>query len=134
MGVKRKVHSAEFKAKVALETLKGKKTINELAAEYGIHPNLVTNWKKQLQEQAASVFQIAGRQENEQKEAEELQALLYQQIGQLKVELDWLKKNLAPCTEEKRKLIEQTTRKLVSAVSVNWSVWPARLFIIRLNR
>jgi len=89
VSVKRKVHSAEFKAKIALETLKGKKTINELAAEYGIHPNLVTNWKKQLQEQAASIFQMAGRQESEQKEAEELQATLYQQIGQLKVELDW---------------------------------------------
>jgi len=89
MSVKRKVHSAEFKAKVALETLKGKKTINELAAEYGIHPNLVPNWKKQLQDQAASIFGVAGRRESEQKEAEELQATLYQQIGQLKVELDW---------------------------------------------
>ena len=74
---------------MALETLKGKKTINELTAEYGIQPNLVINWKKQLQEQAASIFQIGARRESEQKEAEELQAILYQQIGQLKVELDW---------------------------------------------
>ncbi len=96
MSVKRKQHSAEFKARVALETLKGKKTINELATEYGIHPNLVTTWKKQLQEQAASIFQIAGRRESEQKEAEELQAILYQQIGQQKVELDWLKKKSGP--------------------------------------
>ena len=92
MSVKRKVHSAEFKAKVALEMLKGKKTINELASEYEIHPSLVTTWKKQLQEQAASIFQVAGRRESDLKEAEELQATLYQQIGQLKVELDWLKK------------------------------------------
>lgn len=92
MSVKRKQHSAEFKAKVALETLKGRKTINELATEYSIHPNLVTKWKKQLQEQAADIFQLTGRRENEQKEAEELQAILYQQIGQLKVEVDWLKK------------------------------------------
>jgi len=96
MSVKRKQHSAEFKARVALETLKGKKTINELATEYSIHPNLVTTWKKQLQEQAASIFQIAGRRESEQKEAEELQAILYQQIGQQKVELDWLKKKSGP--------------------------------------
>jgi len=60
VSVKRKVHSAEFKAKIALETLKGKKTTGELAAEYGIHPNLVTNWKKQFQEQAASIFQITA--------------------------------------------------------------------------
>ncbi len=96
MSVNRKQHSAEFKAKVALDTLKGRKTINELASEYSIHPNLVTKWKKQLQEQAAAVFQVAGRRENEQQAAEQLQAVLYQQIGQLKVELDWLKKKAGP--------------------------------------
>ncbi len=96
MSVNRKQHSAEFKARVALDTLKGRKTINELASEYSIHPNLVTKWKKQLQEQAAAVFQVAGRRENEQQAAEQLQALLYQQIGQLKVELDWLKKKSGP--------------------------------------
>ncbi len=88
MNVKRNQHSAEFKAGVALETLKEKKTINELDTEFGIHPNLVTTWKKQLQEQAASISQIAGCRESEQKEAAELQAILYQQIGQQKVELD----------------------------------------------
>ena len=78
MTTPRKHYSADFKAKVALEAIKGQKTLNELATEYGIHPNLVTTWKKQLQEQAASLFQIAGRRESEQKEAEELLPLLYQ--------------------------------------------------------
>ena len=92
MSVKRKEHSAEFKAKVALEALRGRKTINEIASEFQIHPNLVTKWKGQLHEQAATLFTAAHRRENEQKAAEELQAQLYQQIGQLKVELDFLKK------------------------------------------
>ena len=94
MSVKRKQHSAEFKAKIALEALKGRKTINEIASEHQIHPNLVTKWKSQLQDQASAVFQAANRREDDQKEAEELQAQLYQQIGQLKVELDFLKKKL----------------------------------------
>ena len=94
MSVKRKQHSADFKAKIALEALKGRKTINEIASEYQIHPNLVTKWKSQLQEQAPAVFQAANRRDDAQKEAEELQAQLYQQIGQLKVELDFVKKKL----------------------------------------
>jgi putative transposase len=98
MSVKRKQHSAEFKAKVALEALKGRRTINEIAGEYQIHPNLVTKWKSQLQQHAGAIFQEASRREDTQKEAEELQAQLYQQIGQLKVELDFLKKKLGSLT------------------------------------
>ena len=94
VSVKRQQHSAEFKAKVALEAIKSRKTTNEIASEYQIHPNLVTKWKSQLHEQASAVFQATSRQEDAQKEAEELQAQLYQQIGQLKVELDFLKKKL----------------------------------------
>lgn len=94
MSVKRKEHSAEFKAKVALEALRGRKTTNEIASEFQIHPNLVTKWKGQLHEQANTLFTAAHRRENEHKAAEELQAQLYQQIGQLKVELDFLKKKL----------------------------------------
>lgn len=96
MSVKRKQHSADFKARLALEAVRGRKTINELASENQIHPNLITTWKKQLQEEAPSLFHSANRRENEHKEAEELQAQLYQQIGQLKVELDFLKKKLGP--------------------------------------
>lgn len=94
MSVKRKQHSADFKAKIALEAIKGRRTINEIASEYQIHPNLVTKWKSQLQQHAGPIFQEASRREDAKKEAEELQAHLYQQIGQLKVELDFLKKKL----------------------------------------
>jgi putative transposase len=116
MSVKRKQHSATFKARVALEALKGRKTTNEIASEYQIHPNLVTKWKSQLQQQAAALFGAANRREDDQKAAEELQAQLYQQIGQLKVELAPreypLKKNLARSLEEKRRLIEPDNTKI----------------------
>src|SRR6476620_9979883 len=94
MSVKRKEHSAEFKARLDLEAMRGRKTTNEIASEFQIHPNLVTKWKGQLHEQAATLFTVANRRENEQKAAEELQGQLYQQIGQLKVEWDFLKKKL----------------------------------------
>jgi transposase-like protein len=88
--MQRKQHSAEFKAKVALEALKGLKTINELASEYGIHPTQINQWKKQAQEGLSSLFY--ERRSRQEKGQEELTASLYQQIGQLTVELDWLKK------------------------------------------
>jgi transposase-like protein len=86
----RKQHSAEFKAKVALDALKGLKTMNELASEYGVHPTQITQWKKQAQEGLSSIFS-SGRCRQD-KSQEELTASLYQQIGQLTVERDWLKK------------------------------------------
>lgn len=88
--MQRKQHSAEFKAKVALEAIKGLKTVNELASEYGVHPTQIHQWKKQLLEELPGIF--SSRRAQDQKEQEDLTANLYQQIGQLKVELDWLKK------------------------------------------
>jgi putative transposase len=90
MKNKRRNHAAAFKAKVALAAAKGDKTIAELASEYEVHPNQITQWKKQLFESLPEIF--SRRRQNEQHEQEELTAELYQQIGQLKVELDWLKK------------------------------------------
>ena len=94
MGNKRKQHSPEFKTRVALEALRGRKTLNELAQEFQIHPNLVTSWKKQLSEEAASLFENASRRETADKQTEATLAQLYQQIGQMKVEQDFLKKKL----------------------------------------
>ena len=88
----RRNHLPAFKAKVALEALAGDKTINEIAAQYEVHPSQITAWKKQLQENAAEFF--ADRRAHKQAEDEELVARLYQQIGQLQVELDWLKKKV----------------------------------------
>lgn len=90
MQNKRRNHSAAFKAKVALAAAKGDKTIAELASEYHVHPNQITQWKKHLLESLPEVF--SRRRRNEHRQRDELTAQLYQQIGQLKVELDWLKK------------------------------------------
>jgi transposase-like protein len=88
--MQRKKHSAEFKAKVALEALKGLKSINEIASEVQVHPTQINLWKKQLAEELPSIF--ANSRGQKQKSEEDLTASLYQQIGQLKVELDWIKK------------------------------------------
>ena len=90
MKNKRRNHSAQFKAKVALAAAKGDKTIAELSGEFGVHPNQITKWKKQLLESLPEIF--SNRQQNDRQNQEALTSQLYQQIGQLKVELDWLKK------------------------------------------
>lgn len=88
--MQRKNYSAEFKAKVALAAIKGDQTINEITSFYEVHPNQVLNWKKQAL--AAIPDSFSDRRVRREKDDEELKAQLYQQIGQLKVELDWLKK------------------------------------------
>ena len=92
---KRKVHAPEFKAKVGLEALRGVKTINEIGLEFGVHPVQVGQWKKEIQEQASTLFDgkrgptpVANHQEPDR---------LYSEIGRLKVELDWLKKKSGIC-------------------------------------
>lgn len=86
----RRQFSADWKAKIALEAIKGQRTVQEIASHYEVHPNLVTHWKKQLLERATEVFSSGKTQEG--KADEELKAELYQQIGKLQVEVDWLKK------------------------------------------
>jgi transposase len=88
----RRKHSASFKAKVALEAIKGEATITEIASRYEIHPNLVTKWKKALQDEASSIFN--ENHDRQKKQDKNLVAQLYQQIGQLKVENDFLEQVL----------------------------------------
>ena len=104
MTKKRKKYSSQFKFKVALEAVKGAQTLNELASQNGVHPNQVGTWKKQLIEEGPTVFgQDTARQLQEQTERE---AELYEQIGRLKMELEWLKKKLPRSGERKRMLID----------------------------
>jgi transposase-like protein len=90
MATQQKQYSAEFKARVALEALKGHKTMNELVGIYEVHPTQITKWKNHLQSELPQIF--STRREKREQDHEALKAQLYQQIGQLKVELDWLKK------------------------------------------
>ena len=96
MSTQRKQYSAEFKARVALEALKGLKTVNELASTYGVHPTQIAHWKHLLQKEMPEIF--SARRAKQEHDAEAFQAQLYQQIGQLKVELDWLKKKAGLAT------------------------------------
>jgi transposase-like protein len=93
-SMKRTQHSAQFKAKVALEALKGQSTVNELASRYGVHPAQITRWKQQLEAGVDEIFALG--QHKRAREEEALRARLYQEIGQLKVELDWLKSKVSP--------------------------------------
>jgi transposase len=90
MRKKRQNYSAEFKAKIAIEALKEQKTISELAQLYQVHPNQISTWKKEFLENASQVFDKSHRQPKE----DEKTAILYEAIGQLKIENDWLKKKL----------------------------------------
>lgn len=91
MSNKRKQYSPEFKAKVALEAVRGEKTTSELASQYQLHPTVINNWKRQLTEGASSLFEkgtetAKNNENNQQSQIDEL----YRQIGQLKVERDFL--------------------------------------------
>lgn len=92
MAAKRKSHSAAFKAQVALAAVRGDKTVNELAAQFGVHPTLIHAWKKQLLAGAEAVF--AGGSKAAAPGGDKTPEL-YEQIGRLKVELDWVKKKAA---------------------------------------
>ena len=88
--MKRNRYTKEFKAKVALEAVKGQKTANELASEFGVHSSQINTWKKHLLEELPEVF--GRRSERREAEYEAERDQLYRQIGKLQVEVDWLKK------------------------------------------
>ena len=93
MTIKRRRFSPEFKFRVALEAAKGQQTISELAGKHGVHPNQVSQWKRQLLDNGADVFGQNGHKEQQAQTA--VQPELYEQIGRLKMELEWIKKKSA---------------------------------------
>lgn len=92
MAGTRKRHSKEFKAKVALEAVKGVHTLSELAARYKLHPTQIAQWKKQLLANASEAFERSSS--SGAADAEELAGPLYQEIGRLKMEVDFLRKKV----------------------------------------
>ena len=90
MTRKRRKHSGQFKFKVALAAAKGDKTINEIASEYNLHTTQISNWKKRLLTEGPVVFNSRTARQLQEQEARETE--LYEQIGRLKMELEWLKK------------------------------------------
>jgi putative transposase len=94
MAGKRQKHTAAFKAQVALAALKGGRTVNEPAGQYGVHPTLIHSWKKLLLAGAEAVYANGARAAEADAEAQK--AELFEQIGRLKMELEWLKKKVGP--------------------------------------
>ena len=93
MSLKRKRHTAKFKFEVALEAAKGQKTVAELAGEHQLHPSQISQWKRQLLDDGEGLFCTGvSRQERDQAL---LETELYEQIGRLKMELEWLKKKVS---------------------------------------
>ena len=92
MGTTRRKHSAEFKAKVAVEAVKGIRTMSELSSIYKVHPTAIGQWKRRLLDGATGVFGGDGGALG--KSEEDLTGPLYETIGRLEVEVDWLKKKL----------------------------------------
>ena len=90
MKRQRKQYSGALKAKIAIEAVKGQRTVQEIGSHYEVHPSQVAQWKKQLLEGAPDIF--SSGHVHDELAAEQEKAELFQQIGQLKVELDWLKK------------------------------------------
>jgi transposase-like protein len=98
--MKRQRYEAAFNAKVALEAVKGEKTVAQIASEFGVHPNQFRKWREQLLSLLPELF--SDRRRKREESQEEMEAELFRQIGQLRVENEWLKKNFSSssCGEE----------------------------------
>jgi len=94
MGSKRKTFSPAFKAKVAIEAIREEKSISELSTQFEVHPNMIRAWKKQFLNESESIFVDKRRSKTKQSDSEQDPDQLFKQIGQLKVENDFLKKKL----------------------------------------
>ncbi|MBN1451580.1 MAG: transposase [Anaerolineales bacterium] len=93
MTKNKRTHTAQFKFRVALEALGEAKTVSQIASEYAVHPTLVRQWKKRLQEDGAEVFAHPASRKQQEAEQTATETALYEQIGRLKMELEWVKKS-----------------------------------------
>jgi transposase-like protein len=91
---KRAQYSNDLKFKIALEAVKGVKTVSQIATEHNLHPTQISNWKKQLLQEGNTLFTRPN--DRQQREQQDREAELYEQIGRLKMELEWLKKKSTP--------------------------------------
>ena len=94
MAKTRRRFTAEFKSKVAFDAIRESKTMAELSQEHNVHPSQIKEWKEQLLSSLPKMFESGSKPEQDPKEAEEKESRLYQKIGQLNVEIDWLKKKM----------------------------------------
>jgi transposase len=120
---KRRTHSPEFKARVAMEAITGRKTIQEIAADHAVHPIQVSQWKRQLLDGASELL-TRGRKSQDKQDWQAKEAEIFQQIGRLQIELEWLKKisaALTPMSCESWSIT--TTLRSVTAVSVPCWAW-----------
>lgn len=92
MSVQRKRHTAQFKFQIAIEAVKNDQTVNQLASKHSLHPSQISQWKRQLLDEGATVFSTTTAHQLQQQAA--VQAELYEQIGRLKMDLEWLKKKV----------------------------------------
>ena len=93
MAKMRKKYSAEFKLKAVIEILKGEKTATQIAGDLGCHPLVLGDWKKHFLEEGSQIFEKPGKSSKMNDEEKE-KAELFEQIGRLKMEIEWLKKKL----------------------------------------
>ena len=94
MKQKRRKFNPEFKTKVVLEALSERLTLTELAQKYELHPNQITLWKREFLDRAPEVFSKGDKAQKAEQDSKQETEELYKTIGQLKVEVDWLKKKL----------------------------------------
>lgn len=104
--MKREVRNAAFKKKVALEAVRERKTMSEIASDFGIHPLQVGKWKKQLVDGVEGIFESPLKSKSEALERSQIEISLHEKIGRLTMELDWLKKSLAMSSIDKRSLVD----------------------------
>ncbi|MFH1503803.1 MAG: IS3 family transposase [Candidatus Omnitrophota bacterium] len=107
--MKKKKYPKEFKARVAMEAIKGEKTIAQISSEYEVHSNLIMQWKKRLKENVSNIFIRKNEQEPDNKQ---LIDNLYKRIGKSQVEIDWLKKKLGISIEQRKLFIDKENGKI----------------------